>query len=127
MIMLTYSATSQDSTRLPNSQLKAAIQEIERGRQAMREVELLRENETYYMKMLVERDSIISILRERERGYAAIGDGYAERLRLAEQQHQLTKDWAAELGSKLRKARRRTVLWAVGGVIATGASIYLLK
>lgn len=114
-------------TCLPNRQLRIAIEKIERGEQAQREVALLRQNEGYWQSIVRERDSIISLIRSKERGYAAIEDGYVQRLKIAEEQHEVTKRWAGELSGKLKKQRRRTLLWAIGGIIATGSSIYFLK
>jgi hypothetical protein len=118
---MTLSGTSQDSTTcLPNRQLRIAIEKIERGEQAQREVALLRQNEGHWQSIVRERDSIISIMRSKERGYAAIEDGYVQRLKIAEQ---VQRGFAA----KLRKQRRRTLLWALGGIVTTSASIYFLR
>lgn len=127
-MLTTLKSFSQDSTTcLPNRQLRIAIEKIKLGEQAQREVVLLRQNEAHWRDIVSERDSIISLLRSREATHAAIADGYTARLNLAEKQHQLTKDWASQLGVKLRKQRRKTLLWALGGIIATGSSIYLMR
>jgi hypothetical protein len=122
---MTLSGTSQDSTTcLPNRQLRIAIEKIERGEQAQREVTLLRQNEGHWQSIVRERDSIISIMKGRERGYAAIEDGYVQRLKIAEENYNSTR---GDLMSKLKKQRRRTLLWALGGIVTTSASIYFLR
>jgi hypothetical protein len=131
MMLTTLSAFTQSSrdsiTCIPNSQHRLAIEEIIRGRAAMRENALLRRNDTIWAAIVSERDSIISLMRSKEGKYAAIEDGYVQRIKLAEQQHELTKQWAGELSGKLKRQRRRTLLWSVGGILATGASIYFLR
>lgn len=130
-ILLTCNVHSQiwqDSTKIPNSQLRIALQLAEQGRQCEQELLLVRQQTDLLYQKISVKDSIIyqyrGALQMQDR---VIEDYVSSEANLIQQRTNLEKA-VKDLNKKMKKQKTKTFITSLTGIIGIAAAgILLLK
>lgn len=117
---------SNDSTCLPNTQLRAALKLIEKGRQCEYELELHQQALSIAERRMMTKDSIISIMADRINIAGAIRETYERDVELYQIENRSLSLTIAGLKKDLKKQKRKTTAARIGMVAIAGVAAYII-
>ncbi len=74
---------------------------------------------------ITERETTISLLRERVNSYVALSANYDKQIANLNKQNDLSTKLNVTLGKSLKRANTKTVLVGIAGLIVSGLTLYL--
>ncbi len=139
MALLTFSGNTQnltaagakyafnDSTCLPNAQLRAALKLIEQGKQCERELQISERSIEILQGRLILKDSIIGVMADRISIAQNIRETYERDVELYRIENSALAGTIASLRKDLKKQKRKTVMARIG-IVAVGAlATYIIR
>ena len=132
--MLTGLLTSQghsqrlknDSTCLPNTQLRLALKLIEKGKAATTALLVQKDqNELLRVRIRV-KDSVISLQQKRDTVYQQLVDGYQKDNQRLQEQSEARAAVIAKMRQDIKKQKRKTFLTYLAGLLTAAGLAYSL-
>jgi hypothetical protein len=129
-MLLTLKGHSQnsgnDTTCLPNAQLKLALKKIEKGKLDAAELKLQQEQNLLLEKRLFVKDSIIGLRQQQVNSYMQLVKNHESESATYREEAQAREESIKRLQAGLRKERSKTVMATISGILSTTTLVYLL-
>lgn len=118
---------SDTITCLPNGQLKTALKLIERGKIDSERVTVQKTINQLLQEQLSNKDSIIAVYEAKGITYSNVIRNYDNQIVNLNQQNAVNEKLVSTLQKDLKRQKHKTTFAIIGGLITTGAAIYLLR
>lgn len=118
-------ANCQDSTRVADKDLQAGVAIIEEWRFMKLELKAKDENIAIMANQIDTKNKQIAAFKVREKKFTSLIDAYKQDSTLAASQINVYKGMTTGLKKDLKKQRTKTTLAIIGGIAASGLTLWL--
>lgn len=118
-------ANCQDSTRVADKDLQAGVAIIEEWRFMKLELKSKDENIAIMANQIDTKNKQIAAFKVREKKFTSLIDAYKQDSTLAASQINVYKGMTTGLKKDLKKQRTKTTLAIIGGIAASGLTLWL--